>query len=557
VKGDFEAWLPKLSDRAVVLFHDTAIHDGDFGVWRLWRELSERHPSFEFRHSAGLGVLAVGEHVPEFMASLAALQPEAAETLRRRLADLGERWVAVDKHARAAAAVEALSRNQQDLVAENARLQRNALLEAEAAASARAEIDALRRSVTTLEVDASQQHAKIATLTKQAERLQQELELVRTSTSWRVMGPYRIAGRFLKQRVVGPLLGSPQQRRQLRDLETIHQARAFNASFYLGREVPSSLEKDAILAYLVAPQDGTPRRRPMPGFHPLIYAEQSRDFDKGAAEDPFAHYLRSGRPDGPWMHPVIEAPPVATPKATKLRVLIHAHFHYPDLLEDLLVRLRLNATTPDLFLTATSEAAAATLVRILDAHGQAAVVRVVPNRGRDIGAFLMHFDVCESYDIVAHLHGKRSPQQPGEMGDNWRAFLWGHLVGGRNSTMDVIAEAFGADERLGLVFPEDQHLNGWDLNRDLAESLASRMQLGHALPEQFDFPKGTMFWARPAALRPLVELGWDWSDFPPEPLPFDGTILHTLERMIPFAAKKAGFGFRTVRVPHCWRLAQQ
>ena len=123
--------------------------------------------------------------------------------------------------------------------------------------------------------------------------------------------------------------------------------------------------------------------------------------------------------------------------------------------------------------------------------------------------------------------------------------------------MDVIAEAFAADERLGLVFPEDPNLNHWDMNQSLANELAKRLELRQALPQHFEFPKGTMFWARPAALRPLVDLGWSWSDFPIEPAASDGTVLHTLERMIPFSADHAGFGFKAVHVPNSWRMAEQ
>ncbi len=95
VRHDFETWLPALSDRAVVLFHDTEVREGDFGVWRLWDELRELRPSFSFLHGYGLGVLAAGARPPEPVAALCAASGTPDEApLRRFFAVPGERWMA-------------------------------------------------------------------------------------------------------------------------------------------------------------------------------------------------------------------------------------------------------------------------------------------------------------------------------------------------------------------------------------------------------------------------------------------------------------------------------
>jgi hypothetical protein len=70
VRSDFEKWLPRMSPRGVMLFHDVAERRADFGVWRLWAELADRYPSFLFHHGHGLGVLGVGNSLPDAVSQL-------------------------------------------------------------------------------------------------------------------------------------------------------------------------------------------------------------------------------------------------------------------------------------------------------------------------------------------------------------------------------------------------------------------------------------------------------------------------------------------------------
>jgi glycosyltransferase involved in cell wall biosynthesis len=91
VRRDFEMWLPKLSDSGLVLFHDIAVRENDFGVWKLWEELSARHPHFAFGHGFGLGVLAVGARIPEGVQPLFAATEDEAARLRTFFSELGSR----------------------------------------------------------------------------------------------------------------------------------------------------------------------------------------------------------------------------------------------------------------------------------------------------------------------------------------------------------------------------------------------------------------------------------------------------------------------------------
>ena len=72
VKQDFEGWIPKLSSRAVVLFHDTVVQQRGFGVYKYWDELSDKYPSFNFTHCHGLGVLFHGSDISPEMGELIA-----------------------------------------------------------------------------------------------------------------------------------------------------------------------------------------------------------------------------------------------------------------------------------------------------------------------------------------------------------------------------------------------------------------------------------------------------------------------------------------------------
>jgi glycosyltransferase involved in cell wall biosynthesis len=350
------------------------------------------------------------------------------------------------------------------------------------------------------------------------------------------------------------------------DLATLGDDPMFDPDVYLPAAAGRTARSEAIVDFLTrwaaiataANPDDYAFRRPCPGFHPQIYAHAHAGRYDTRIVNPLAHFIRSGKPDGPWRHDVItpgsanglppggEIPPTA----------LHAHFHYPELAGDFVRKLDANAARCDLLLSTDENGKARTLRQATSGYRRGEIdIRVLPNRGRDIGAFLTAFgeDIASRYAIVGHVHAKRSPTVGGEadptFGDRWREFLWQNLLGERHAMMDLVVARLTADETLGLVFADDPHLCDWRGNRDNAQALAARVGMTSPLAPFFDYPIGTMFWARSAALKPLFDLKLDWQDYPPEPVAYDGTTLHAIERLLPFVAQHVGYRVATTHVP--------
>jgi GT2 family glycosyltransferase/glycosyltransferase involved in cell wall biosynthesis len=91
VAHDYHCWIDKVSDRGIILMHDTNVRENNFGVFRLWDEVRARFPHFEFVHGHGLGVLGVGPKIAPALATLFAADPneQSGRQIREAFARLG------------------------------------------------------------------------------------------------------------------------------------------------------------------------------------------------------------------------------------------------------------------------------------------------------------------------------------------------------------------------------------------------------------------------------------------------------------------------------------
>jgi Rhamnan synthesis protein F/Methyltransferase domain len=233
------------------------------------------------------------------------------------------------------------------------------------------------------------------------------------------------------------------------------------------------------------------------------------------------------------------APPSVVPS-----VAVVCHMYYPELLEEFKSYLANIPFSFDLFITTDTEQKKNDIGRRLLGWNKGAVeIRLAPNRGRDIAPKLITCrDVYERYEFFLHIHSKKSPQL--DLLAEWRTYLLETLLGSEKIVASIF-DAFKCDPKLGMIGPE--HFDsvrgaiGWGWNFDAAKKFARELGIKLSLDGKIDFPSGSMFWGRAAALRPLLESRLTIEDFPPEAGQLDATLGHIVERLYYFVCEQAGY----------------
>ncbi|MBC9070400.1 hypothetical protein IAI53_00285 [Thauera sp. CAU 1555] len=226
------------------------------------------------------------------------------------------------------------------------------------------------------------------------------------------------------------------------------------------------------------------------------------------------------------------------------RVAVHAHVFYPELAAEFSDSLRCIPFEFHLFVSVPDSRAETTCRKVFKQLPRLAGLRVevVPNRGRDIAPMLCTFgQALSEFDFIAHIHSKRSLYNRGAT-DGWRDYLLGSLFGSEDRVRRIFSLL---TEGAGMVFPQcyagvPYVASTWLANREQGAAWCHRLGVGRVPRGYFDFPVGSMFWARSDVLRPLLNSGVQLNEFDEEAGQTDGTLAHVMERLLGVVARSSG-----------------
>ena len=235
-----------------------------------------------------------------------------------------------------------------------------------------------------------------------------------------------------------------------------------------------------------------------------------------------------------------------------LKTALIMHLYYMDLLEESVHYASAMPEDADIRVFTCSEENRKKISEAFSVLKNPVEVRVTQNRGRDVGSLLVGAaDLQEQYDLICFYHDKKTNHlQPLTAGKS-SAYLTAACALSSACYVRNVISYFEENPLTGMLSGMTPNHAGflgllgmeWGPNYPLTKQLAE--ELGFRVPLSEDhIPAvglGNVFWYRTKALAPMFRKKWQYTDFPEEPVGIDGTVLHAMERLYPFAVQEAGY----------------
>jgi glycosyltransferase involved in cell wall biosynthesis len=296
------------------------------------------------------------------------------------------------------------------------------------------------------------------------------------------------------------------------DAAAIQQAEVVDLDYYPPAGVQLSGATEAIRRYVRSWTRGVLRRKLFPGFDPLVYKDMNASVI--GAQDPLAHFLSAGHPEGPWNWQNLSWKDHSS-TSTDSKSLIFISLRSADSIEQIVKLLVKKSAQIDVVILVPDELAALTIKQCLQKE-QYSVLSILVSEDQPLLAIFKHLASVPylDYTAIAHINLSTDPIDI-DFSDRetYQQYLIENMIGGKYDALGVIAGLLSSDSSdtaLGLVFPEDPNIHDATADAEIISSLCQ--SLGFEAPASYHlpYPVNGSFWGAPTILNTLLANADGW-----------------------------------------------
>lgn len=298
-------------------------------------------------------------------------------------------------------------------------------------------------------------------------------------------------------------------RQEFTDVATIKQANVADLSFYNSSERSTDTEDVAIRRYVRSWKIGIQRRKLFPGFEPELYRELNREHV--GIQDPLAHYLRAGKPSGPWLHEQVswcaDLPTDGLSGKTLAFVTVRTAQMAQSIVELFASRM---ASVELVFITPSQSLGFELRERL--GHDHFPLPSVITTRSGSLARLLAELEGFnyQDYSVVGHLNAEPLVASVASQ-KMYEDYVLENLVGGVHRSLETslhLLNSGAPEDNYGLIFPDDP-----EVKHHGDDSLTELCQLLGMIPPKHEFdsyPARGSFWAHTSVIDTLLSRSHLW-----------------------------------------------
>jgi rhamnosyltransferase len=212
-------------------------------------------------------------------------------------------------------------------------------------------------------------------------------------------------------------------------------------------------------------------------------------------------------------------------------ILVVLHIYHLNVLDDISQILHRINSPFDLYISTSLDLPAGLISKLGPRVGEKFIVNC-DNRGRDWGPFvemLSGFDYTK-YEVILKIHTKNSAHRPDSKYVMREIFSGVYPV---NDFDRYVLSFLRNHPHIDFISPSRVLIAGIErIGQNFTSIVNFLAPHNFQLNPRFNFIEGSIFWIRPSALNFLKAYNFRLSDFELEPIGYDGSLAHIVERLI-------------------------